>query len=219
MDILRTENLECSQKTENGEKKVFRNVNISLRAGEIVSLKGPSGSGKTTFLNALSMMIPVDSGRMFLKGAEATSISPMEWRSMVALVNQKHTMLAGTIRDNLLAPFTLKVNRGKETPTDDVLREELNILALSDVSLDDDSSKISIGQAARVAFLRSLLMKPAVLLLDETTAPLDRDSAAALEKRVGAFSDAGGCAIVVAHSDDVFRDAGKYFVRNGTIEK
>lgn len=218
MEILKTENLECSHESGQGGRKVVSNVNICIRAGDIVSLKGPSGSGKTTLLNALSLMIPVNSGRIYLNGFDSSCMTPEEWRRKVALVNQKHTMLPGTVRENLLASFSLKANRGKNAvPPESELRREMDSLGLSEISLDEDSSKISIGQAARIAFLRSLLMKPDALLLDETTAPLDRASAALLEKRVADFAGSGGCVIVVAHSDEVFRDAKKYFIKNGGV--
>lgn len=217
-EILKTENLSCSYQAGTSGKNVLGGVNISLRAGDVASLKGPSGSGKTTLLWALASMIPAESGKIFLDGLEMSGVSPFEWRSMVALVNQKHTMLSGTVRDNLLAGFSLKVKKGRAPiPSDDELRAGMDSLGLGEINLGEDSSKISIGQAARVAFLRTLLLKPRALLLDETTAPLDRDSVILLEKKVSDFASSGGCVMVVAHSDEVFRDSKKYYIKNGTV--
>lgn len=167
--------------TEDADGATPRLDGISLRldAGRIYDLTGPSGAGKSMLLRACAQLMTIKGGSLTLDGADSSAFSYQEWRRHVCLVPQHASLIRGTIRDNLLLPWTLKVSRGTQVPPDDELRELLQAAQL-DVPLDRDAAKLSGGQAARVALLRAFATKPRVLLLDEVDAALDDASAQAV---------------------------------------
>ena len=170
-----------------GDKKILQGVSLSIEPGETVVLRGASGCGKSTLLWALARMLPVESGQMTLEGKPSTQWPATLWRTRVALVLQKHSMLPASVRDNLLLPWQLKI-RDREPPADALLREALDQVALNEVELTDEAGRLSVGQTARLSLVRTLLTEPGCLLLDEPFAALDPDSAALVKQRIEAFS-------------------------------
>jgi putative ABC transport system ATP-binding protein len=169
-----------------GDVRVLDGVSLAVDAGEVVDVVGPSGSGKSTFLRALARLLPGATGSLAVNGTPASAASPQQWRRMVALLPQKPVMLDGCVRDNLLVPWTLGVRRGQPRPDDAALAKGLERLGV-DAALDRDASRLSVGQAARIAFLRTLLTDPVVLLLDEPDAALDDVAADALASLMAEF--------------------------------
>ena len=169
----------------------FADVSFSLEAGCLYNLTGPSGSGKSTLLNASALMLPRSGGTLALEGVPVDRFKPTEWRRRVCLVPQAASLVSGTVRDNLLFPWTLKVNAGSPKPDDDVLNEMLSLAMLDGVTLDHAAAQLSGGQLARVALLRAFATRPTVLLLDEVEAALDEESAVAVSRLRGRCSRAG----------------------------
>lgn len=181
--------------------RVLDDVTITVAPSEIVDVAGTSGAGKSTLLRALTRLLPVSHGELFLDGRPADDIPPPEWRSAVALLPQKPAMVAGDVRSNLLLPWTLKVRAHHSAPAEGALRNGLDALELDAISLDRDVSRLSVGQQARIALLRVMLTEPAVLLLDEPDAALDTASALAVMSGVRSFVDKGGSVIRVRHRE------------------
>ena len=184
---------------DSGDVRVLDGVALAVDTGEIVDVVGPSGGGKSTLLRALARLLPGATGELAVGGASADSMSPQLWRRRVALLPQKPVMLSGTVRDNLLWPWHLTVHRDATHPQDADFASGLARLGV-DVALDRDGSRLSVGQAARVAFLRTMLTDPAVLLLDEPDAALDDAAADAVAGMIAEFvaaSDARGERAVV----------------------
>jgi putative ABC transport system ATP-binding protein len=203
-DLLTADNLVYRHPGSGAGPGVLQDVSLGLRQGEILGLEGPSGCGKSTLLWLLARMLPLGSGRLQLNGRPAEEISPTEWRRGVGLALQKPVMVTGTVRDNLLLPHQLRCRRelsgsDEEGLSDAGLQEGLRELGLDEIELERDSSLLSVGEAARISFLRSLLAAPHCLLLDEPTASLDQDSAAKLAGRLARFVSSGGTALVVQH--------------------
>jgi putative ABC transport system ATP-binding protein len=196
--LLQARDLTVTLLGDAGDVRVLDSVDLDVGPGEIVDVSGPSGSGKSTLLRALARLLPDASGSLSLGGASAESIAPSEWRSAVALVPQKPTLIAGTVRQSLLLPWTLDVHRRAEAPGEDRLVEGLLRLGV-EVVLDRDASRLSVGQVARIAFLRTLLTAPRVLLLDEPDAALDDVSADAVAALTGEFAAEGGAVVRVRH--------------------
>ena len=101
--------------------------------------------------------------------------------------------------ENLLLPWRLKVRAGALAPGLDELRSALDRVHMSDVSLDRESVRLSEGQAARVALLRTVMARPSVLLLDEPDASLDDDSAAQVGALTSEFVAGWGAVVRVRH--------------------
>lgn len=182
-----------------GDVRVLDSVSLSLLAGEVLDVAGPSGAGKTTLLRALARLLPETSGAMSLDGVSAEQIPPEAWRAQVALLPQKPVIVAGDIAANLTLPWRLKVRDGETVPSTDELRAGLGSVGMTDVALERDACRLSVGQQARVALLRVLLARPRVLLLDEPDAALDPASAEVLSQTLREFAHQGGGVIRSRH--------------------
>lgn len=178
--------------------RVLDGVSVAVDAGEIIDVVGPSGSGKSTLLRALARLLPGATGSLILDGTPAETIPPAMWRARVALLTQKPALVPGTVSDNLLLPWRFAVRRDASPPAASQLAEGLAGLGV-DVALDRDVARLSVGQAARVAFLRTLLTVPSVLLLDEPDAALDDASSDAVAALIARFAEEGGAIVRVRH--------------------
>ncbi len=189
---------------DTGDVRVLDGIDFELAAGTVSDVVGPSGSGKTTLLRALARLLPVGTGALFLDGVSAHEIHPTAWRSAIALLPQKPVIVGGSVRANLLRPWTLKVHHGHTPPDDSEMRAALDRVEL-DAALDRDAARLSVGQQARVALVRTLLTRPRVLLLDEPDAALDELSATAVGDVTREFAENGGAVVRVRHhrTDDI----------------
>lgn len=173
-------------------------ADISLDAGDICDLVGPSGSGKSMLFRAMALMMERQGGELFLDGRPDAGFSPTQWRRRVCLVPQQAALVPGSIRDNLLVPWKLKVNEDRTPPSDGELEAMLEA-ALLDVGLDRNASKLSGGQAARVALVRSLATRPKVLLLDEVDSALDDAASRAVGTLICRVVEEGAACIRIRH--------------------
>lgn len=197
--LLSAEGLTFTSHADPGPHVVLERVSLGLEAGEIVDVRGPSGSGKTTLLRALARLLPDAVGTLTLAGRPAAEYAPAEWRSRVTLLPQTAAMRPGTVRENLLLPWDLKVRSAGHPPPDGALEQALHDVGLAEIALGRDASRLSVGQAARVALLRAVLTRPDVLLLDEPDANLDDESSAQVSTMTGRFAAEGGAILRVRH--------------------
>lgn len=180
MSLFKAEHITVSYPRDGALVTLFTQMGFALEAGCIYDLVGPSGAGKSTLLRVCACMLACDKGELFLDGEISSMFTPTEWRRRVCLVPQQPSLVAGTVRDNLLLPWSLKVNAFSQPPDDNLLARLLVVAELVDVELGRDVSQLSGGQQARVALLRAFVTAPEVLLLDEVDAALDDESSAAI---------------------------------------
>ncbi len=197
--LLEAKDLRYAVRGDRGDVELLAGVDLSVSVGETVDIIGPSGSGKTTLLRALARLLPGVVGTLVLEGEPAESVSATEWRKRITLLPQITALVPGTVRENLLLPWTLKARKDERPPDDRRLREALDSVGMDDVDLSRDSARLSVGQAARVSLLRVLLTDPKVLLLDEPDASLDDVSAEQVSRATHAFAESGGSVIRVRH--------------------
>lgn len=158
-------------------RAVLKQINMNVLAGEIFGLVGESGSGKTTLARLVLGLIEADSGRIFYKGKEVSSLSGKEKRN--ALIDMQIVFqdpLAGlnpkmTVASTVKEPLIVRKTHKKETIS--TMRA-----LLSDVGLDASyanryPSELSGGEAQRVCIARSLAADPKLLILDEPVSSLD----------------------------------------------
>lgn len=196
---LAARSLTVRRHAEAGDVLVLDAVDFEAPAGTLTDVVGPSGAGKTTMLLALARLLPAVTGELELAGARSSEIEPRDWRTRVAYLPQRSALLPGTVEANLTLPWRLKVREGAAAPSADDLRTALDRVHMNDVGLDRDVARLSEGQAARVALLRTVLTRPDVLLLDEPDAALDEESAAQVGALTREFVDAGGTVVRVRH--------------------
>lgn len=196
---LEARSLTVSRHGDAGLLRVLDGIDLMLAGGTLVDVVGPSGAGKTTLLLALARLLPGVEGSLALDGEPSSAIDPRTWRVRVAYLPQRSALLPGTVGHNLTLPWRLKVRAEVHPPGSEALRAALDRVRLSDVALDRDVARLSEGQSARIALLRTVLTRPRVLLLDEPDAALDEESAEQVGQLTREFVDAGGAVVRVRH--------------------
>ena len=150
-----------------GDEFFIENLNIDIKAGEMVSIIGKSGSGKTTIFNAISGLIKLDSGKIFLNGEDVTGIN-----GKVGYMLQKDLLLPfKTVTENVMLPLIIKkVNKSEALK---LIDSKLDIFGLRELK-DKYPKELSGGQLQRVAFLRTYFFSSDMVLLDEPFSALDQ---------------------------------------------
>lgn len=175
----------CSLTLENvrvaytADRKILSGVNIHVPAGKIVALVGPSGEGKTTLLRLLLGLIRPEAGSVYLEDAENTRY-PLgaDSRHCFSYVPQGNTVIAGTVAENL--------RLGRENATDEELQKALEAACAwefvselplgMETSIGEGGKGLSEGQAQRICIARALIRQAPVMLLDEVTSALDKET-------------------------------------------
>jgi polar amino acid transport system ATP-binding protein len=157
-----------------GVHPVLAGVNLSLAPHEVVCVIGASGSGKSTLLKAINLLVPIDSGQIYLNGEEITAVhvNANRIRSQMGIVFQSFNLFPHlTVMANItLAPRKVL---GLDPPeAEQRATELLRRFGLLDKRADYPD-RLSGGQQQRVAIVRSLAMQPTLMLLDEVTSALD----------------------------------------------
>ncbi len=180
--------------------KGLSDVSFAVPAGQFVLISGPSGAGKSTLLRLAVRLEEASQGNIFLSGKSLKSYYPPELRAKIGFVQQTPTVLPGSVRDNLLLPFTLNVRKGEAAPSDKVLLQWLGRLGLADVELDSDAYGLSVGQRQRLCLIRSVLPKPLAICLDEPTSALDLESRERVEEIAEELAAEGITVFMVNHT-------------------
>lgn len=203
MTLLRAEGITVTLSVDGDERAVLDHVDLAVAPGEIVDIVGPSGSGKSTLLRALAWMNPLATGALFLDDIPHTDFTPQQWRAHVTMLPQEPALIGSTIRCALLLPWELSIHQRTPQPDDDTMRSLLDAAGLEDVALDREVGRLSVGQQARVAFIRTILIRPKVLLLDEADAALDPVSTSALSALTARFLEVvpGSAVVRVRHRE------------------
>ncbi|MFC0214476.1 ATP-binding cassette domain-containing protein [Paenibacillus chartarius] len=159
------------------ESYIFTNINASITEPEIIAVLGGSGQGKSTLLRILSSLDRPDEGAVRFKGQTVDEWKPRLWRMNVCYVAQQAVMLPGTVEDNLKAPSKIH-----QQEFDRKLAEHLmNRVNLVGLDWAGNAEQLSGGEKQRLALIRSLLLRPQILLLDEVTSALDAYSKQCVE--------------------------------------
>jgi len=182
---------------------VLRDVDLGIRAGEFVALMGPSGSGKTTLLNLMAGLDWPDSGEVIVSGERIDRLSGAQlsrWRARhVGFVFQFYNLLPVLSAEaNVEVPLlltNLSAKRRREN-----VRAALQLVGLAERG-SHKPSELSGGQQQRVSIARAIVADPTVLVCDEPTGDLDRQSADEILDLLRALSCSHGKTVVVVTHD------------------
>lgn len=192
--MLKVENISKSF----GKLKVLKNINLEVNKGDRIVIIGPSGSGKSTFLRCLNYLAKPDSGKIYLDNHEINDNNIILYRQKIGMVFQNFNLFNNlTVMDNItLAPIKLGIYNEKEAKKKAM--EYLRRIDLAEKALVYPSN-LSGGQKQRVAIVRTLMMKPEMILFDEPTSALDPEMVKEVQDLMIELADEGMTMIVVTH--------------------
>jgi ABC-type antimicrobial peptide transport system, ATPase component len=168
--------------------RVLKGLDLSLEEGELAALLGPSGSGKSTLLTILGTLMKPTSGQHHMLGEDLTAASDRELTEFrnrhIGFVFQFHHLLPDfTALENVMFPTA--VRQGRETGAARERARELLVRVGLEKRMDFLATELSGGQKQRVAIARALMNRPELVLADEPTGNLDRESATQVMELLG----------------------------------
>lgn len=180
---------------------VLKDVSLSVQKGEYLAILGPSGSGKSTLMNIIGCMDVMDSGTYDLDGV---SVEHAKEKDLVNIRNQKigfifqkyHLIPTYNVLQNIVMPLLMRGMTLKDAK--EASMETIEMLGLSE-RIDHKPNELSGGQQQRVAIARALVGQPAILLADEPTGALDRNSGKEVLKLFQRLHDMGNTIVMITH--------------------
>ena len=203
-------------------KEVLHHINFHLRKGKTYAFVGPTGGGKTTTASLVSRLYDTTKGKVFLNGRNIKTYTPEERVKKIGFILQEPFLFSGTVRDNILY--------GNEEYHDYKNGELMKIfeeagletlLQRFDKGLDTivniTGDGISLGQKQLIAFMRAVLRKPDLLILDEATANIDTVTEKLLEEILQKLPS-HTTKVIIAHRLNTIENADViYFVNDGEV--
>lgn len=198
--LLETRDLHKSFTNNMGARtQILKGIDFLLREKEVVSIIGPSGCGKSTFLRCLNGLEGIDSGQIIFNGENIEKTS--NWRLLrkqIGMVFQSYELFPHlSVLDNLLLAPCKILKQSRENATEEA------IMWLKKVGLEEKihhyPRNLSGGQKQRVAIIRSLCMKPKVMLFDEVTASLDPEMIKEVLEVIKSLAFEGMSMVIVTH--------------------
>lgn len=197
------------------ETKVLEDVSFTAKPGETIALVGPTGAGKTTIVNLISRFYDIQKGRILIDGHDLSEVTVESLRRQMGVMTQDNFIFSGTVRENILY--------GKPDATDEEMIEAAKavnahdfIMKLEngyDTELKERGAGLSIGQRQLIAFARTMISMPKILILDEATSSIDTHTEMLVQKGIQALLS-GRTSFVIAHRLSTIKNADRIFVIN-----
>ena len=208
-------------KYDDSNEYVLKNINLDVKAGEIVAFVGKSGSGKTTLVNLLARFFNTDEGSITVNGINIKNIHLDTYRDKFAIVPQETFLFGGTIKEN--------ISFGKEVTEEEIISAAKMANAYNFIQEDlpnkfetevgERGALLSGGQKQRIAIARALIKNPEIMILDEATSALDSESEKLVQEALDSLME-GRTTFVIAHRLSTIVRADKIVVmENGEIKE
>lgn len=196
-----------------GQRKVLDHISFQVRPGETIALVGPTGAGKTTIVNLISRFYDIQEGHIYIDDYDLKKVSIESLRQQMGVMTQDNFLFSGTIRDN--------IRYGRLDATDEQIvaaAKAVNahdfIMKLEDgydTVLSERGGGLSIGQKQLLAFARTMVSDPRILILDEATSSIDTNTEILVQEGIEHLL-AGRTSFVIAHRLSTIQKADRIFV-------
>lgn len=192
---------------------VLSDVSFHVQPGETIALVGPTGAGKTTIVNLISRFYDIQSGKIYVDGYDLKTVSIESLRQQMGIMTQDNFLFSGSIKDN--------IRYGKLDATDDEIiaaAKAVNahefIMKMEkgyDTELKERGNGLSIGQKQLLAFARTMVSMPKILILDEATSSIDTQTEVLVQTGIEVLLK-GRTSFVIAHRLSTIAKADRIFV-------
>ncbi len=200
---------------------ILENLSFDIKAGESIALVGPTGAGKTTIVNLISRFYNINSGTVRIDDSDISKVTLKSLRSQMGIMLQDSFIFSGTIRDN--------IRYGKLDATDDEIRAACKIVGIDDYVMslkegydtvvNERGAGLSQGQKQLIAFARTIVSDPKILVLDEATSSIDAKTERYLQNGLNHLLQ-GRTSFIIAHRLSTIRSCDKimYVSNKGITE-
>jgi subfamily B ATP-binding cassette protein MsbA len=205
--------------TEEGPREVLRNINLEVKAGEILALVGSSGAGKSTLVSLVPRFFDVSSGKIAIDGYDLRDVSVASIRSQIGVVTQETVLFNDSLRNNIAYGQPAISQKEVEAAARAALAHDfiMELPSGYDTVIGEKGVRLSGGERQRIAIARALLKNAPILILDEATSALDSESEALVQSALQNLMT-GRTVVVIAHRLSTVRRADRIVVlENGTI--
>ena len=190
---------------------VLKDISLTVKQGEYLAILGPSGSGKSTLMNIIGCMDRPDAGEYYLDGETVHGAKDAELTRIrnrkIGFIFQKYYLIPTyDVLQNIVMPLLVRGMTLKQAH--EMSMEIIEMLGLSQ-RIRHKPNELSGGQQQRVAIARALVGQPAILLADEPTGALDKNSGAEVLKLFENLNAAGNTIVMITHDLEVAKHAGR----------
>ncbi len=204
------------------DTKVLDDVSFRIKPGETIALVGPTGAGKTTVVNLISRFYDVQEGAVLIDGKDVQTVTLESLRRQMGIMTQDNFLFSGTVKEN--------IRYGKLDATDEEIiaaAKAVNahdfIMKMEkgyDTELKERGAGLSIGQKQLLAFARTMVSMPKILILDEATSSIDTHTELLVQQGIEALLK-GRTSFVIAHRLSTIQKADRIFVidKGGIVEE
>ena len=202
-----------------GARKVLNNVTFEGHPGESIAIVGPTGAGKTTIVNLLSRFYNIEEGQVVIDGQDIMKVTLHSLRSQMGIMLQDSFLFTGTIADN--------IRYGKLDATDEEISAAAKLIGANhfieklpqgyNTHITERGSGISAGERQLLAFTRTLISNPRILILDEATSSIDTGTEQLVQQGIQTLMK-GRTSFIIAHRLSTIRHCTQImFVNDGQI--
>lgn len=212
MSLLKLENVSYRYSDALKDDYVFKNINYEFNEGKVYAIKGKSGSGKTTLLSLLSGLETNYGGNITYNGKNLKKQDLDKYRSSdIGIIFQSYNLLPHlTAMENII--LSMDISNVDVTDKSEKAIELMKSVGLKESQKDRRVLKLSGGEQQRVAIARSLSYNPRMILADEPTGNLDKETENEILKIFKNLAKRENkCVIIVTHSENVCKNADKIF--------
>lgn len=195
------------------DTRVLDDINFDIKPGETIALVGATGSGKSTIVNLISRFYDVQEGKVLIDGMDVKKVSIESLRRQMGIMTQDNFLFSGTIKDN--------IRYGKLDASDEEIIAAAKAVGAHDfimklekgydTELSERGGGLSVGQKQLLAFARTMVSMPKILILDEATSSIDTKTELLVQKGIESLLR-GRTSFVIAHRLSTIQEADRIFV-------